>query len=196
RDEGTGDTRGEALVNGDVAALAFAEDSNTVIAAMRDGTVHVIGPLRDGADIPVGPPRVFRRCGTESHFAGLSGDGTRLALTSAKDNACVFDVATGRRLLRLKSGRQAAGRIVWPSRDGTSVTVVGHDGRLRTWRFGSAPSPKRGEVDAKRLTPLFRARGPIQSLVVSPSGAEIAFTTLERGVTVLRSLAGSPVAGI
>src|SRR5262249_55991590 len=135
RDEGTGDTRGEALVNGDVAALAFAEDSNTVIAAMRDGTVHVIGPLRDGADIPVGPPRVFRRCGTESHFAGLSGDGTRLALTSAKDNACVFDVATGRRLLRLKSGRQAARRIVRPSPGRAAVPAGGPRGQPRTARL-------------------------------------------------------------
>ncbi len=162
--------------------LAFSPGGETLAAIgegdevlLYDGeTLQLKGPLRnpDGGSGDRSRPRSL----------AFSPDGRHLAAAGPDDRVTVWEIGTGREILRLDSPKEVMALVFSP--DGKALAVGGpqKEGRLIRFPEGNEQAAFKGHTE------------PLSSLAFSPDGKRLATGSLDGTVRIWDAADGRPVA--
>lgn len=143
---------------GQVDAVVFSPDSNTVVSAGTDGTIRFWSALNHRQ---LGPPI---RTGSTVFSVAYSPDGRIIASGQDDHSIRLWDTTTHREIGAPLLGHSGAVIHVAFSRDGRLLASAGDDGTIRLW-----------DVAARRdLGRPLRDGAPVLSVAFSPNGTVLA----------------------
>jgi WD40 repeat protein len=150
----------------DIYRLAISGDGRTMATASRDGTIRL---QREG-----GTPLILRGHNGEVNWVAFDTRAERVASAGDDGTVCVWNVATGARLLQLVSHKGEVVAVEF-ALDGKTLLAAGSDGTLRRWQL---PSGLPGQ-------PIKLCGDRVASLAIAPVGGYVAAASKDRCIRVL-----------